>query len=79
MNKKLNVQAAYIVTVDQAVTFDAEIAVATAKNERKRKVNSYKMTQGTDSGTIIISQYFRQKWRYRRHTRGIVSAKKYAG
>ena len=50
MNKNLNVQASYIVTVDQAVTFDAEIAVATAKNERKRKVNSYKMTQGTDSG-----------------------------
>lgn len=79
MNKNLNVQAAYIVTVDQAVTFDAEIAVATAKNERKRKVNSYKMTQGTDSGTIISSHCFRQKWRYRQHTRGIVSAKKYAG
>lgn len=79
MNKKLNVQAAYIVTVDQEVTFDAEIAVATAKNERKRKVNSYKMTQGTGSGTIIISHCFRQKWRYRQHTRGIVSAKKYAG
>lgn len=79
MNKKLNVQATYIVTVDQAVTFDAEIAVATAKNERKRKVNSYKMTQDTDSGTIIISHCFRQKWRYRQHTRGIVSAKKYAG
>lgn len=79
MDKKLNVQATYIVTVDQAVTFDAEIAVATAKNERKRKVNSYKMTQGTDSGTIIIAHCFRQKWRCRRHTRGIVSAKKYAG
>lgn len=79
MDKKLNVQATYIVTVDQAVTFDAEIAVATAKNERKRKVNSYKMTQGTDCGTIIVSHCFRQKWRCRRHTRGIVSAKKYAG
>lgn len=53
MNKKLNVQAAYIVTVDQAVTFDAEIAVATAKNVFSILTERQKM--------VVYMFYFEQK------------------
>ena len=74
MNKIINTQAPYRVIVDQAVTFDADKAVETARREKNRKINRYKMTQDTDSCGIFAWRHFKCKMRYQfGKTRGKVS------